>query len=242
MLLARRRSFVVLARDLDTLLLKRFGTCSGACNAKNSDMHTIRTLTACTGATAVVLLTAACGGQEGTTGTVQEPLTFAPTTTPAVTMPTGVAENSRGALEKQWRELAGAGCEDPTNCDALFALDPPTDATGCRDSIPSENGQLKAFSFTVQTGSNFAPANYGTLLGGFDFAAIRANGYTQTNLWTDASINCDESDQVLPTQLAPRSMYTGFVVLDLPPDSTAIAYRPAFATGGWEWKLNGGVA
>lgn len=157
-------------------------------------------------------------------------------------MKTGVPENSRGAIEKQWRELAGTGCEDPTDCDVLFALDPPTEATGCWDSIPPENGQLKAISFTVQTGSKFDPANYGTLLNSFDFAAIRANGFTVTGLMTDASINCNEAEQVLPNQLAPRSMFTGSVVLDLPPDATSIAYRPAFASGGWEWQLNGGVA
>lgn len=105
-------------------------------------MNTIRTLTAWTAATAAVLLVAACGVDDAT-DTDQKPLTFAPTTTPGITMPTGVPENSRGAIEKQWRELAAMGCNDPTDCDALFALDPPTDATGCWDSIPSANGQQR---------------------------------------------------------------------------------------------------
>lgn len=168
--------------------------------------------------------------------------TFGPTSTQSgPTLTTGTPTNVRDALEKQWGELAGMGCEDPAHCDVLFALDDPTNATGCMDQLPSENGRLSAFPVTVKTSEKFDAADYGTLLRSFDFVAIRANGVTTSNLMTDATLNCAESDAALPANPVRSSKYQGFVVLDLPLDTTSIGYVPFSDQGGWEWKI-GGIA
>ncbi|MFI7171646.1 hypothetical protein [Rhodococcoides fascians] len=151
----------------------------------------------------------------------------------------GGPTNSRGALEKVWGQPAGMGCDDQAQCDVNFVLDAPGDATDCLESLPAENGSLKAFPVGIETGSTFDPPAYGTILQSFDFVAITSSGLTVTSVSTDASINCQESNS-LPTTFSKGSKYEGFVVLDLPADAASIAYVPSNSDGGWEWSLGPG--
>lgn len=131
------------------------------------------------------------------------------------------------------------GCADTAQCDVSFVLDAPLDATECFESLPAENGSLKAFPVTIETGSTFDPSAYGSVLRSFDFVAITSSGLTVTSVSTDASINCRESNS-LPAKFSKGSKYKGFVVLDLPVDATSIAYIPSNSDGGWEWSLGSG--
>lgn len=165
--------------------------------------------------------------------------TFDQPTSQPPTIKTGAPTNSRGAIEKEWLELAGAGCDVPSDCDVLFSIDAPQSATECLAQLPPENGTLLAFPSILQTGTKFDPATYGAFLRAFDFKTIDASGYTVAGLSTDASINCAESDTI-PANLAKNSKYSGFVVLDVPANAVTLTYDP-FGDGGWEWKLNGGI-
>ncbi|WP_315771915.1 hypothetical protein [Rhodococcoides kroppenstedtii] len=187
---------------------------------------------------AVVGLLAACSASTPPSDAPMQ--TFDPPSSQVPTITTGAPTNSRGAIEKQWLELAGAGCDNPSNCDALFSLNAPVPATGCLPQLQPENGELLAFPVILHTGDHFDPATYGSFLRAFDFKAIDASGYTSAGLSTDASINCAESDTI-PASLAKRSKYSGFVVLDVPTYATTLSYDP-FGDGGWEWNLNGGIA
>lgn len=189
-------------------------------------------------AVALAGLFAACGS---TAPAPDSPMqTFDQPTNQAPTLTTGAPTNARGAIEKEWLELAGAGCDEPSDCDALFSLGAPQPATGCLAQLPPENGTLLAFPTILQTGNNFDPAAYGSFLRAFDFKTIDAAGYTTAGLSTDASINCIESDTI-PYNPTKKSKYSGFVVLDVPTNAVTLIFDP-FSDGGWEWKLNGGVA
>ncbi|MGB7238579.1 MAG: hypothetical protein WBD41_21710 [Rhodococcus sp. (in: high G+C Gram-positive bacteria)] len=118
-----------------------------------------------------------------------------------------------------------------------FTLDQPVDATGCMQQLPSVNGRLVAVPTVLQTGPRFDPASYGAFLRSFDFVAVDASGFTITNLATDASLNCIESENALPSVFSKGSKYRGFVLLDLPLDATSIGYVPTSADPGWEWNL-----
>ncbi|MCQ4148648.1 DUF4352 domain-containing protein [Rhodococcus qingshengii] len=161
----------------------------------------------------------------------------ATTTTPSpVTKP---ATNARGFIEKQFDANSGIGCKDPASepCDIEFIVGTPITPSNCNSQYEPENGKLIALPVTVTTKLGADMSYFSGMWNPNSFSALKPSGTTLPRVTSAATYGCDESDSSIPDTLAPASKYEGFVVLDIPADSTALMFTPHFTEGGWEWKL-----
>lgn len=104
-------------------------------------------------------------------------------------------------------------------------------------SIPAVNGHLISASLEVETTdiysadfrASFAPQN--------DWTIVEADGYTQTNPTSDASIYCLPQD--VPQDLVPASKYKFTIVFDSKSPTGVLQYRPYMGSSdaGWEWNF-----
>ncbi|QSE94212.1 hypothetical protein JWS13_39245 [Rhodococcus pseudokoreensis] len=147
-------------------------------------------------------------------------------------------QNARGAIDKQFGQRSGLGCAPSDNpCDIEFVLSAPIEPTGCSGQYPVENGRLIALPVVVETRTGAQMDPYSGMWNPNSLSAVTASGVTVSRIATTPTFGCDQSDETFPDRLAPASKYEGFVVLDIPKDTTSVMFLPHMSDGGWEWKL-----
>ena len=158
--------------------------------------------------------------------------------------PTANADTStRGNLVKAFDERAGFGCEGGGGfpCEIEFVVGAPVPATECSTTqYQPEFGSILAFPIRVQILPGVNVAQYFSMFTPDSFSAVLESGLTIPEITSPAAWVCAESNNSIPAQLSPASTYEGFMVLDVPADSTTIVFQPLVldpGQGGWEWSL-----
>ncbi|WP_370185107.1 hypothetical protein [Rhodococcus wratislaviensis] len=193
---------------------------------------------------AAVLLASGFGvgyavGSQKSTNSVDVASANTPAPTPhTATSSVAPPQNVRGAIDKQFGQRSGLGCKPSDNpCDVEFVVSAPIEATGCSGQYPIENGRLIALPVAVETRTDAQMDPYSGMWNPNSFSAVTAAGVTVSRIATTPTYGCDQSDGTFPDRLAPASKYEGFIVLDIPRDTTSVMFVPHMSDGGWEWKL-----
>lgn len=194
---------------------------------------------------ASLLFAASCSSDEQPTAQLDRPSQQA-TTSESSGSPTATAnigESPRGHKVKAFGERAGLGCESVGEfpCEVEFVVGAPVPASECSTSqYQPEFGSILAFPIRVEILPGVNVAQYTGMFTPDSFSAVLKSGVTIPEITSPAAWVCAESNNSIPSQLSPASTYEGFMVLDVPTDSTTIVFQPVVmepGQGGWEWSL-----
>ena len=194
---------------------------------------------------ASLLFTVGCSSDGQTTAELDRPTqpaaTSEPSNSPTATANTG--ESPRGNKVKAFDERAGLGCESGGGfpCEVEFVIGAPVPASECSTTqYQPEFGSILAFPIRVEILPGVNVAQYTAMFTPDSFSAVLESGVTTPEITSPAAWVCAESNNSIPSQLSPASTYEGFMVLDVPTDSTTIVFQPGVmepGQGWWEWPL-----